>query len=157
AGGVALSRSHAQHRRRQTVPRGRRDPGAMNPAELKFRDGLIPSIVRDAATGDVLTLAWMSEESLRKTIETGETWFWSRSRSSLWHKGETSGNTQRVVDLALDCDSDALSVLVVPDGPACHTGAESCFYNEIQHAGPFEAAAGAQSLAEVLESLYALV
>jgi phosphoribosyl-ATP pyrophosphohydrolase/phosphoribosyl-AMP cyclohydrolase len=126
--------------------------------EVRFdAAGLIPAIVQDARTRRVLTLAYMNAESLRKTIETGETWFWSRSRSSLWHKGETSGNTQRVVDLALDCDSDALSVLVVPDGPACHTGAESCFYNEIQHAGPFEAAAGAQSLAEVLESLYALV
>ena len=127
-------------------------------ADMSFdAAGLIPAIVQDARTRRVLTLAYMNAESLRKTIETGETWFWSRSRSSLWHKGETSGNTQRVVGLALDCDNDALSVLVVPNGPACHTGAESCFHNEIQEAGPFEVAVEAQNLAEVLESLYSLV
>ncbi|HEX8152974.1 MAG TPA: bifunctional phosphoribosyl-AMP cyclohydrolase/phosphoribosyl-ATP diphosphatase HisIE [Thermoanaerobaculia bacterium] len=95
--------------------------------DLKFVDGLIPAIVRDAATGAVLTLAYMNEESLRRTIESGETWFWSRSRNELWHKGATSGNTQRVVDIAPDCDRDALLVSVVPAGPACHTGAASCF------------------------------
>jgi phosphoribosyl-ATP pyrophosphohydrolase/phosphoribosyl-AMP cyclohydrolase len=95
--------------------------------DLVFTNGLIPAIVRDARTGDVLTLAWMNEESLRKTVESGETWFWSRSRKELWHKGATSGNTQRVVDIAADCDRDALVVTVSPSGPACHTGAASCF------------------------------
>src|SRR6267142_1938856 len=101
-------------------------------------NGLIPAVVQDARTRQVLTLAYMNAESLRKTLETGETWFWSRSRSSLWHKGETSGNTQRVVDVRVDCDGDALMVLVLPNGPACHTGAESCFHNDLEDAGPFE-------------------
>lgn len=95
--------------------------------DLKFTDGLIPAIVRDARTGAILTLAYMSEESLQKTIESGETWFWSRSRNELWHKGATSGNTQKVVHIAADCDRDALVLSVEPRGPACHTGAESCF------------------------------
>ena len=88
---------------------------------------LIPAIVRDAETGAILTLAWMNDESLRRTRETGETWFWSRSRNELWHKGATSGNTQRVVHIAEDCDRDALVISVIPKGPACHTGAVSCF------------------------------
>ena len=88
---------------------------------------LIPTVVRDARTGAVLTLAYMNEESLAKTRETGQTWFWSRSRQELWHKGATSGNTQRVVHIAEDCDGDALVVTVEPNGPACHTGTESCF------------------------------
>jgi len=99
----------------------------MNVQELKFTDGLIPAIVRDARDGAILTLAYMSEESLRKTIESGQTWFWSRSRQELWHKGATSGHTQRVVHIAPDCDGDALVVTVEPAGPACHTGAVSCF------------------------------
>ena len=88
---------------------------------------LIPAVVRDARTGAVLTLAYMNEESLAKTRETGQTWFWSRSRGELWHKGATSGNTQRVVHIAEDCDGDALVVTVEPNGPPCHTGAVSCF------------------------------
>jgi phosphoribosyl-ATP pyrophosphohydrolase/phosphoribosyl-AMP cyclohydrolase len=88
---------------------------------------LIPAIIQDARTGEVLTLAYMNDESLRLTRETGETWLWSRSRNELWHKGATSGNTQRVVHIAEDCDRDALVVSVVPNGPACHTGARSCF------------------------------
>ena len=99
----------------------------MNLETLKFVDGLIPAIVRDARSGDVLTLAWMNAQSLQKTIESGETWFWSRSRKELWHKGATSGNTQKVVDISPDCDSDALLVSVIPAGPACHTGTRSCF------------------------------
>jgi phosphoribosyl-AMP cyclohydrolase / phosphoribosyl-ATP pyrophosphohydrolase len=95
--------------------------------DLHFTGGLIPAIVRDATTGAVLTLAYMSEESLARTIETGETWFWSRSRNELWHKGATSGHTQRVVDIRTDCDRDALLVSVVPAGPACHTGSATCF------------------------------
>jgi phosphoribosyl-ATP pyrophosphohydrolase/phosphoribosyl-AMP cyclohydrolase len=101
-------------------------------SEIKFDEqGLVPVIVQDSSTGDVLMLAYMNRESLRKTIETGETWFWSRSRNALWHKGETSGNTQRVVSIALDCDSDTLLVRVEPRGPACHTGEQSCFFREL--------------------------
>lgn len=105
----------------------------MNPADLKFDEltfderGLIPAIVQDANTREVLTLAYMNRESLERTVETRETWFWSRSRNELWHKGATSGNTQQVVDLVADCDSDAIVVFVKPAGPACHTGARSCF------------------------------
>jgi len=90
--------------------------------------GLIPAIVQDAATGQVLMLAWMNIESLRRTLASGETVFWSRSRREFWHKGATSGNVQRVVELCVDCDGDTLLVLVDPAGPACHTGAISCFY-----------------------------
>ena len=88
---------------------------------------LVPAIVQDAATGRVLMLAWMDQEALRRTRETGEAWFWSRSRQEYWHKGATSGNTMAVVELRDDCDGDAILVRVDPAGPACHTGAESCF------------------------------
>jgi phosphoribosyl-ATP pyrophosphohydrolase/phosphoribosyl-AMP cyclohydrolase len=103
----------------------------------------------------VLMLAYMNAESLKRTLETGETWFWSRSRAELWHKGETSGNTQRVVDVVLDCDGDALVVRVEPAGPACHTGRTSCFHNVIQAAGESQQNAG--DLGDVLRRLYALV
>jgi len=100
--------------------------------DLKWDErGLIPAIVQDAATGDVLTLAYMNAEALRRTLETGETWFWSRSRGELWHKGATSGNTQRVVEVRYDCDGDALLVRIAPAGPACHTGEASCFYRAL--------------------------
>jgi phosphoribosyl-ATP pyrophosphohydrolase/phosphoribosyl-AMP cyclohydrolase len=89
--------------------------------------GLVPTVVVDAATGGVLMVAYMNAESLRLTQETGETWFWSRSRGELWHKGATSGNTQEVVSVALDCDGDTLLVRVRPRGPACHTGTQTCF------------------------------
>ncbi|WP_406686261.1 bifunctional phosphoribosyl-AMP cyclohydrolase/phosphoribosyl-ATP diphosphatase HisIE [Rossellomorea vietnamensis] len=99
---------------------------------VKYDDkGLVPAIVQDAATKDVLTLAYMNETSLRKTVETGETWFYSRSRQELWHKGETSGNTQTVVNITWDCDQDALLVLVSKKGPACHKGEDSCFHDKI--------------------------
>lgn len=98
----------------------------------KFDDrGLIPAIVQDAQTHQVLTLAYMNAESLRLTLQTGETHFWSRSRQELWHKGATSGNIQKVVEMTLDCDLDALLVRVIPAGPACHTGAVSCFFNPL--------------------------
>ncbi len=101
--------------------------------EIRFDErGLIPTIVQDARTGQVLTLAYMNRESLQKTLELGETVFWSRSRQQLWHKGETSGNTQRVVNILLDCDGDALLVQVIPSGPACHTGAVSCFFQNLE-------------------------
>ena len=97
-------------------------------SKLKFDErGLIPAIVQDVRTREVLTLAYMNAESFARTVETKETWFWSRSRNKLWHKGETSGNVQKVVELLLDCDGDAIVVLVDPAGPACHTGAQSCF------------------------------
>jgi phosphoribosyl-ATP pyrophosphohydrolase/phosphoribosyl-AMP cyclohydrolase len=119
----------------------------MNTTDLKFDErGLIPAIVQDASTREVLTLAYMNRESLARTIETRETWFWSRSRNELWHKGETSGNTQQVVDLVADCDGDAIVVLVKPAGPACHTGARSCFDLKQD-----------EDLAGVLTQLYALI
>jgi phosphoribosyl-ATP pyrophosphohydrolase/phosphoribosyl-AMP cyclohydrolase len=100
--------------------------------KLKFNEqGLIPAIVQDAQTSEVLMLAWMNEESLCLTMESGETWFWSRSRQELWHKGATSGHTQQVVDITLDCDSDTLIVRVRPQGPACHTGARTCFFTSL--------------------------
>ena len=100
--------------------------------KLKFDDkGLIPAIVVDAITKKVLTLAYMNEESLRITMEKGLTCFYSRSREELWLKGETSGNYQHVVSITADCDCDALVVVVEPDGPACHTGEVSCFFNEV--------------------------
>jgi phosphoribosyl-ATP pyrophosphohydrolase/phosphoribosyl-AMP cyclohydrolase len=90
---------------------------------------LTPAIIQDARTGEVLTLAYMNDEALAKTRESGETWLWSRSRNELWHKGATSGNTQRVLAISEDCDADALIISVIPNGPACHTGARSCFRN----------------------------
>ena len=100
--------------------------------ELKFDEkGLISAIVQDHYTKEVLTLAYMNAESLAITIDEGYTCFWSRSRSELWRKGETSGNRQRVVSITADCDKDALVVEVVKSGPACHTGAESCFFNPV--------------------------
>lgn len=90
-------------------------------------NGLIPAIVQDAQSKEVLTLAYMNEEALQKSQETKQTWFYSRSRQSLWHKGETSGHTQTIVDMRYDCDQDALLVLVEPQGPACHLGNYSCF------------------------------
>ena len=107
----------------------------VKPGDVNFDErGLIPAVVQDASTLEVLTLAYMNAESLRRTLAEGETWFWSRSRSELWHKGATSGHTQRVVGVRLDCDADALVVLVEPRGPACHTGARSCFHNEVEGA-----------------------
>jgi phosphoribosyl-ATP pyrophosphohydrolase/phosphoribosyl-AMP cyclohydrolase len=91
--------------------------------------GLVPCVVQDARTGEVLTLAYMNREALERTQASGETWFWSRSREELWHKGETSGNVQRVKELRWDCDADAILALVEPAGPACHTGERTCFHN----------------------------
>jgi phosphoribosyl-ATP pyrophosphohydrolase/phosphoribosyl-AMP cyclohydrolase len=97
-------------------------------AHLKFNElGLIPAIVQSQATGRVIMMAWMNHESLSQSIEIGETVFWSRSRNELWHKGETSGNTQVIASIEVDCDSDALLIKVFENGPACHTGSESCF------------------------------
>jgi len=100
---------------------------------VKFDErGLAPAIVQDAVSGNVLMLAYVNAESLSKTIETGETWFWSRSRQSLWHKGETSGNTQHVESITVDCDGDTLLIKVHPRGPACHTGERSCFFTSLR-------------------------
>ncbi|HHX68595.1 MAG TPA: bifunctional phosphoribosyl-AMP cyclohydrolase/phosphoribosyl-ATP diphosphatase HisIE [Gallicola sp.] len=98
---------------------------------IKWNDsGLIPAIVQDAKTKQVLMLAYMNKEALEKTLETKSSWFYSRSRKELWNKGETSGNTQKVVEIALDCDKDTILLKVIPNGPACHTGEVSCFFNE---------------------------
>ncbi|MFC7439932.1 bifunctional phosphoribosyl-AMP cyclohydrolase/phosphoribosyl-ATP diphosphatase HisIE [Laceyella putida] len=122
---------------------------AFAPEELKFgADGLIPAIVQDWHTKRVLTLAYMNRESLTRTIESGETWFFSRSRQELWHKGATSGHTQKVVALTADCDKDAVLVQVVPNGPACHLGSVSCFR---------EHEAGEQRPASILSQLEALI
>ncbi len=108
--------------------------------ELQFDDkGLLPCIVQDARTGEVLTLAYMNREALDRTRATGETHFFSRSRQELWHKGETSGNVQRVRALRYDCDEDALLALVDAAGPACHTGERTCFYRGDTAPAPFEA------------------
>jgi phosphoribosyl-AMP cyclohydrolase len=93
--------------------------------------GLVPAIIQDASTHQVLMLAYMNAEAWQRTLETRQTHFWSRSRQELWHKGATSGNTQEVVEIRLDCDGDALLILVQPAGPACHTGEVSCFYRMI--------------------------
>ena len=100
--------------------------------DIRFDDrGLVPAVVQDANTGQVLMVAYMNQESLERTLESGETWFWSRSREELWHKGATSGNTQRVVEIRCDCDADTLLVRVEPAGPACHTGKQTCFYQRL--------------------------
>ena len=99
--------------------------------EIKFdANGLVPAIVQDVETNEVLMLAYMNAESLALTLSTGETHFWSRSRQELWHKGATSGNIQRVVEVRVDCDADTLLIRVQPAGPACHTGNRTCFYRE---------------------------
>ena len=104
----------------------------MGMPELAYNDaGLIPCIVQDADTREVLMMAWMNAESLALTLERGETVFWSRSRQELWHKGATSGNIQKVVEIRYDCDGDTLLALVHPAGPACHTGETSCFYRTL--------------------------
>jgi phosphoribosyl-ATP pyrophosphohydrolase/phosphoribosyl-AMP cyclohydrolase len=126
----------------------------LRPEDVRFDErGLVPAVVQDARTREVLTLAYMNAESLRRTLEEGETWFWSRSRSELWHKGATSGHTQRVVEVQLDCDSDAVVVLVEPRGPACHTGAVSCFApGEVAQDEKFTAEIGS-----VLGELYGVI
>lgn len=104
----------------------------VNLDELKFDEkGLIPAVVVDVYSREVLTVAYMNRESLQISMDEGRTCFWSRSRQELWRKGETSGNVQRIVEIIADCDRDALVVLVEKDGPACHTGAESCFHNPL--------------------------
>jgi phosphoribosyl-ATP pyrophosphohydrolase/phosphoribosyl-AMP cyclohydrolase len=108
--------------------------------EIRFdSNGLVPCVMQDWHTGEVLTLAYMNEEALRRTRESGEMWFWSRSRGELWHKGESSGNVQRLKALRYDCDNDAVLALVESAGPACHTGERSCFHNGDLAPAPHEA------------------
>jgi phosphoribosyl-ATP pyrophosphohydrolase/phosphoribosyl-AMP cyclohydrolase len=115
----------------------------MEPPSPSFDErGLVPCVIQDWRSGEVLTLAYMNEEALRRTRETGELHLFSRSRNELWHKGATSGNTQAVKALRFDCDNDAVLALVEPAGPACHTGARSCFFNGDTDALPYEALPG---------------
>jgi phosphoribosyl-ATP pyrophosphohydrolase/phosphoribosyl-AMP cyclohydrolase len=108
--------------------------------QIQFDEqGLAPCVLQDWRTGEVLTLAYMNEEALERTRESGEVWFWSRSRGELWHKGQTSGNVMRVRELRFDCDLDAVLALVEPAGPACHTGERTCFHNGELGAAPHEA------------------
>lgn len=122
----------------------------MDISQLRFDEqGLIPAVVVDGDSGQVLTLAYMNAESLRLSMEEGRTCFWSRSRGELWRKGETSGAVQRIVDITADCDRDALVVRVRKEGPACHTGAESCFHNPLY--------LGKEPEAFTMEALYAML
>lgn len=100
--------------------------------------GLIPVITQDAGSRDVLMLAWINREALEKTVECGEAVYWSRSRQKLWHKGEESGHTQKIIDIRLDCDNDALIYMVEQSGLACHTGRRSCFYQQLQKSDTIE-------------------
>jgi phosphoribosyl-ATP pyrophosphohydrolase/phosphoribosyl-AMP cyclohydrolase len=112
----------------------------IDPEAIAFDErGLAPCIVQDWRTGEVLTLAYMNREALDRTQSSGQTWFWSRSRDELWHKGATSGNVQSVRELRYDCDADALLALVEPAGPACHTGERTCFHNGDREPAPHEA------------------
>ncbi|MDN5788498.1 phosphoribosyl-AMP cyclohydrolase [Pseudorhodobacter sp.] len=107
---------------------------AFDPKRLRYDDnGLIPAIAQDHTTGEVLMLAWMNAESLRRTLETGQVTYWSRSRQAFWAKGETSGHVQRLVTLRIDCDRDCLLLNVDQTGPACHTNRRSCFYTLVEN------------------------
>ncbi|WP_418826116.1 phosphoribosyl-AMP cyclohydrolase [Paratractidigestivibacter sp.] len=109
------------------------EPVSLDGANVKFDgNGLVPCVVQQEGTGEVLMVAWMNSESLALTIKTGTTWFWSRSRQELWNKGATSGNMQQVKHLLVDCDADTLVAVVDSPGPACHTGHRSCFFREIK-------------------------
>lgn len=116
-------------------------------------NGLIPAVVQDAETSEVLTVAYMNEESLKKSLQTGESWFYSRSRKELWHKGATSGNTQKIVEMKHDCDQDSLVLRVLPKGPACHTGETSCFYETIYKNNDLQPA----TLTDILSTLEKLI
>ena len=112
-----------------------REQDALSISELSYGDdGLIAAIIQDSDTGEVLMLAWMNQDSLQKSIDTGYTWFWSRSRQKYWQKGEESGNVQKITLISYDCDADALLIRVQQggDGVACHTGEKSCFYREME-------------------------
>ena len=105
-----------------------------DPASLKYdANGLIPAIAQDAASGEVLMMAWMNEDAVRKTLETKQVTYWSRSRQEFWVKGATSGNTQALIEFHVDCDRDCLLVTVQQNGPACHTGRRTCFYTAVRN------------------------
>ena len=124
---------------------------------LKFdSNGLIPAIIRDDSSGEVLMMAYMNRESLEKTLDTGYTWFYSRSRKEFWNKGATSGNTQKVLDVSYDCDADCLLIQVEQKGVACHTGEKSCFYNKII-AAEKEAGSEPENLGETLKAVYEVI
>lgn len=107
--------------------------------DIKFdKSGLIPAVIQDADTREVLMVAWMNEESFRKSLEIGETVFFSRSRNKLWHKGESSGHTQKIKEILTDCDHDCLVIYVKSEGPACHEGFRSCFVNQLGDQGTIE-------------------
>jgi phosphoribosyl-AMP cyclohydrolase len=108
-------------------------PMSFSPDQLVFNDaGLIPAIAQEAESGEVLMMAWMNADSIRKTLDTGRVTYWSRSRQEFWVKGDTSGHVQELVDFRFDCDADCLLVLVRQTGPACHTGRRSCFYRAVR-------------------------
>ncbi|KHF31557.1 bifunctional phosphoribosyl-AMP cyclohydrolase/phosphoribosyl-ATP diphosphatase HisIE [Paenibacillus sp. FSL M7-1455] len=131
--------------------------------QIKFdKDGLVPAIVQDADSKNVLMMAYMNRESLKRSMETGETWFWSRSRGELWHKGGSSGHTQKIVSAHYDCDGDTLLFLVNPAGPACHTGETTCFYRgfaspALAAAEPGAGAASGRHRFSVLEELEQII
>jgi phosphoribosyl-AMP cyclohydrolase len=105
-----------------------------DPSTLRFNEaGLLPAVAQDAGTGEVLMLAWMNAEAVRRTLQTGRVTYWSRSRQNFWVKGETSGHVQELVELRVDCDADALLLKVRQTGPACHTGARSCFFSRVEN------------------------
>lgn len=118
---------------------------------------LIPTIVQDYSTGQVLMLAYMNKESINKSIETGTTWFWSRTRKKLWNKGETSGNVQKIKEIRYDCDGDSLLVLVEQVGDACHTGNKSCFYRKLNKKDIGKLDMGKGSYNVILEELYGVL
>jgi phosphoribosyl-ATP pyrophosphohydrolase/phosphoribosyl-AMP cyclohydrolase len=136
-----------------------RDSGLLGEADLaaiRFgEDGLVPAVVQDAQDGTVLMVGYVNAEALAKTMDTGDVWFWSRSRQALWHKGETSGHYLRLVGLRLDCDGDALLVRARPEGPTCHTGARSCFSRTIasEHSHPEPASSGVGVLDAVFRTI----
>src|ERR671921_388391 len=127
------------------------------PDRVVFEEnGLVPVIAQDVATGDVLTLAYANREAVEKTLSSGEAHYYSRSRSELWRKGATSGNTQRVVEVRLDCDADALLYVVEPHGPACHTGEETCFFTTVDGRG-IEAGGESPDLGSMVDMLAATI
>lgn len=125
---------------------------------LNFDEGgLLPTIAQDARTGQVLMLAFMNREALERTLSTGEAWFYSRSRQELWHKGETSGSFLKVRSVQVDCDADALLLLVEPSGPICHTGAQSCFFQELTQEGIRPLASRASFSPHILDEVFAVI
>ncbi len=139
---------------REVIAPATRPAAKRNVIQLKFDAlGLVPAIIQDALTGRVLMLGWMNEEALQRTLRSGEVWFWSRSRGALWHKGETSGNVLRVCEVRADCDADCLLIRARPTGPTCHTGRESCFWQDVEGNVLLPPAAGfLDELAHIVES-----